>query len=255
MPARNSAIEIQDTRQSVTPVRATALVGDFTAVSAKAHGQASRDGRPGRALYMKIDGCAKRAMDIIFAAIILTVCSPLMALVAFLVMIDGGPVLFKHNRVGRQLRSFHCLKFRTMISGAEPCLSEYLAHHPQARAEWEFEQKLEADPRVTAIGRLLRRSSLDELPQLFNVLAGDMSLVGPRPITNDEVIRYGSYANLYASVRPGLTGPWQVSGRNNTSYAERVNLDAQYALDHNVLQDFLILKATPRAVLCRRGAK
>ena len=198
---------------------------------------------------------AKRSLDVVGSLILILFVSPLFAMITLIVSLDGGPALFRHKRIGRNGEMFNCLKFRTMILGAEACLHEYLDHHPDAKAEWQNNQKLDFDPRITPVGRLLRATSLDELPQLFNILKGDMSLVGPRPVTKDELIRYGESATHYLAVRPGLTGPWQISGRNETGYNERVALDHAYVSQLSLYRDIAILLQTPAAVLSRRGAK
>ena len=196
----------------------------------------------------------KRALDIVLATTLLLLLMPLMAAISAAVAMDGGPIIHGHRRVGRNGKEFSCLKFRTMIMDAENCLSEYLGHHPNEREEWERERKLAKDPRITSIGRMLRRSSLDELPQLWNVIEGNMSLVGPRPVTQSELGFYGESVNLYKSVQPGITGLWQISGRNNVAYNKRVMLDAQYVLDWTLKNDLNILLRTPRVVLSRAGA-
>ena len=193
-------------------------------------------------------------MDIVIAALALLLLSPLLIGASLLVLLDGGPVLFAHERVGRDGRSFRCWKLRTMVSGAETLLTEYLSYHPMAQHEWLVAQKLAFDPRATAIGRALRRSSIDEIPQLLNVLRGEMSLVGPRPVTREELLRYGDEAMRYMSVRPGLTGPWQISGRSGVGYQARIALDVEYARHHSLIGDILILLKTPRVVFSRRGA-
>jgi lipopolysaccharide/colanic/teichoic acid biosynthesis glycosyltransferase len=172
-----------------------------------------------------------------------------------LVRMDGGPAFYAHERVGRGGRLFGCLKFRSMVVDSERRLAELLARDPAARAEWEATRKLKRDPRVTWVGRFLRASSLDELPQLINVLRGDMSLVGPRPVICAELAaHYGAAAQHYLSVRPGLTGPWQISGRSDTTYAQRVALDVGYATRADLWTDVKILLRTPAAVILRRGA-
>lgn len=197
----------------------------------------------------------KRLTDIVIALLLLFLTFPLLVAIALLVAMDGGPVLFKHRRIGRHGTGFGCLKFRTMILGAEECLEEYLSYHPEARAEWEQGRKLNFDPRITRIGHLLRLSSLDELPQLLNVIKGDMSIVGPRPVTHEELAQYGTSACLYKSVRPGITGLWQISGRNDLSYATRVTLDERYVRNWSLALDLGILLRTPAVVLSRRGAR
>jgi lipopolysaccharide/colanic/teichoic acid biosynthesis glycosyltransferase len=191
----------------------------------------------------------------LIATLLLVLLSPLMAIVAFLIWRhDGAPVLFAHYRVGHEGRLFRCMKFRTMFRDAERELADALQNDPQARAEWERNQKLGNDPRVTRIGRFLRCTSLDELPQLLNVVRGEMNLVGPRPITVAELARYGRTRWHYLSVRPGITGLWQVSGRNNTTYDERVALDRCYVEKRSFWFDIGILLRTVRVVLIREGA-
>lgn len=198
---------------------------------------------------------AKRALDVVGAALLLVLFAPVMAVIALLVARDGGAVFYAHRRVGRDGASFGCLKFRSMVPDADLRLAELLERDPAARAEWEATRKLRRDPRITSVGRFLRASSLDELPQLINVLKGEMSLVGPRPVQQAELNAfYGAAASYYRSVRPGLTGLWQVSGRNDTSYAERVALDVHYVAEATLLDDLRILLRTPLAVLRRRGA-
>lgn len=197
----------------------------------------------------------KRAFDIVAAGALLVALAVPMLVLALLVRADGGPVLFSHARVGLGGRMFGCLKFRSMLPDAEARLAALLAADEGARAEWAATRKLKRDPRVTAVGRFLRATSLDELPQLINVLRGDMSLVGPRPVQAIELITYyGAAAGHYQAVRPGITGPWQVSGRNETSYDRRVALDVAYVTRPSLIEDLRILLRTPAAVLLRRGA-
>jgi lipopolysaccharide/colanic/teichoic acid biosynthesis glycosyltransferase len=176
-----------------------------------------------------------------------------MVLIFLCLSIMGNPV-FRQYRVGRGGKLFACYKFRTMVNGAEQVLHDYLQSNPAAREEWLRTFKLTHDPRITPMGHFLRKSSLDELPQLFNVLKGDMSLVGPRPIVPAEVPRYRTKIRAYQSVRPGLTGLWQVSGRNLVSYRRRVALDAVYARRRSLLLDTLILIKTVGVVFVGRGA-
>src|SRR5271166_4709817 len=191
-----------------------------------------------RSSERRIASFAKRALDVSAASLLLLVSLPLLLLTAIAVALDGGPVLYLSERVGANGIPFKCLKFRTMMLGADCCLDEYLGHHPSAREEWLQDRKLAFDPRVTYVGRLLRQSSIDELPQFINVIKGDMSLVGPRPVTQVELdAYYGSQAELYKSVRPGITGLWQVSGRNDVAYASRVALDARYVRSWNIILD------------------
>jgi lipopolysaccharide/colanic/teichoic acid biosynthesis glycosyltransferase len=189
------------------------------------------------------------------AMLLLLALSPLLVLVAFLIWRrDSAPVLFAHYRVGVNGKLFRCMKFRTMLRDSEQVLSDLLAKDPQARAEWERDQKLSSDPRITGIGHFLRRSSLDELPQLINVLRGEMSLVGPRPITVGELTRYGKVRWHYLSVRPGITGLWQVSGRNDVSYRRRVALDVAYARSRSMGLNMRIICMTVPSVVMARGS-
>lgn len=190
------------------------------------------------------------------ALLLLALLSPLMLVIAVLIaQRDGLPILFGHYRVGLGGKLFRCFKFRSMYRDSSQMLTELLRTDAAARAEWERDCKLTDDPRVTPVGRFLRRTSLDELPQLLNVLRGEMCLVGPRPITVAELTRYGSVRWHYLSVRPGITGLWQVSGRNNTSYEERVALDRRYVEQRSVLGDVAILFKTVRVVVLREGAR
>ena len=198
---------------------------------------------------------ACRILDIMFALAGLLFVAPLMIVVAIAIKIqDGGPVFFGHSRIGYEGRSFRCWKFRSMVVDAEARLAALLARSPEARREWEADQKLRDDPRVTLLGRILRVSSIDELPQLFNVLRGEMSLVGPRPIVTGEVARYGRRFSQYCSVRPGITGLWQISGRNDVSYRRRVAMDTVFANTLSLSLYLKILFATVPAVLKREGS-
>ncbi len=198
----------------------------------------------------------KRALDVTVAGTLILVLLPLLLLLYVAVRLDGGAAIFGHRRVGQGGRGFRCWKFRSMRPDAETALANLLARDPDARRQWEESRKLARDPRVTPIGRFLRVSSLDELPQLWNVLRGDMSLVGPRPVTADELkVHYGRHATAYARVRPGITGPWQVSGRSDTSYEDRVRLDVDYARNHSLAGDISLLGRTVSAVLQGRGAR
>ncbi len=196
-----------------------------------------------------------RLFDIVGAGMLLVLCSPLFVLIsAALLLGSPGPVLFRQERVGLAGRRFQVLKFRTMRVDAEEVLTDLLATDPQARLEWMRSHKLENDPRVHRLGRFLRKASLDELPQLFNVLVGSMSLVGPRPIVEEEVQRYGSRFRLAFSVKPGLTGPWQVAGRQMITYPDRVEMDARYAAEKSVSKDVVLCLRTVPAVLMGKGA-
>ena len=198
---------------------------------------------------------AKRALDIFGANVGLVLLAPFFLIVALMVRADGGPAFFAHQRVGRGGKLFGCLKFRSMVVDSQTRLEALLANDPAARAECEATRKLKNDPRITRIGRFLRSTSLDELPQLINVLRGEMSLVGPRPVQEAEIDRYyGASAAHYMAVRPGITGLWQVSGRSETTYESRVALDVSYVSRPSLMADIGILLRTPVAVLSRRGA-
>jgi Undecaprenyl-phosphate galactose phosphotransferase WbaP len=198
---------------------------------------------------------SKRILDVLVSGALLVLLLPLFAAVAVAIKLTSrGPILFGHRRVGLSGIYFKAWKFRTMLHKADAILAQYLRERPEAREEWERDQKLRNDPRVTKIGRFLRKTSMDELPQLWNVLKNEMSLVGPRPIVQAEVERYGMAFDLYTRVKGGLTGLWQVSGRNDTSYEERVRLDAIYVRNWSVWLDLFILYRTIGVVLFRSGA-
>lgn len=178
---------------------------------------------------------------------------PLLLLIAVWIYLDSpGPVVFKHMRIGKNGRPFPCYKFRTMCVDADLCLAALLEKYPDARNEWEKNYKLKNDPRITGNGAFLRKTSLDELPQIFNVLRGEMSLVGPRPVTEKELVLYGEYLVDYLSVKPGITGMWQVNGRSNTTYAERVQMDNWYVHNWSLLLDLELLCKTFVVVLTHR---
>jgi len=199
-------------------------------------------------------GGGLRFLDIIIAIAVLVFALPLMLFIAAAIRLqDGGPALFSQTRLGQGGRDFRCFKFRTMVMDAEGRLAALFEKDPAARLEWEAHQKLRGDPRVTPLGLFLRRSSLDELPQLFNVLRGDMSIVGPRPIVQAEIARYGRSYPHYCRVRPGLTGLWQVSGRNTLSYRRRVALDRLYATAKSPGLDIAIILKTFAVVLLGSG--
>ena len=195
-------------------------------------------------------------LDFVLGFLVLVFLTPLMGALALAVHLsDGGPTLFAHERLGRGGRTFRCLKFRSMAVDADERLRRLLAADPRARAEWAATHKLRNDPRVTPLGRFLRKSSLDELPQLINVLRGEMSLVGPRPIVGAEISRYGHRFSDYCAVRPGITGLWQISGRSDVDYRRRVAMDVVYARRRPRTGLYLyILVMTAPAVLLRRGA-
>lgn len=198
-------------------------------------------------------GIAKRLMDILLCLLILAPVLLVVAVLYVVVRLEGGPGFFGHRRVGRQGTLFRCWKIRTMVPDAQERLEELLENDPSAREEWKRDRKLRNDPRVTRLGDFLRKTSLDELPQLWNVLKGDMSLIGPRPVTEPELDRYGSSQWAYLSVRPGVTGLWQVSGRNDIDYDERVQLDVDYYNTLSFRSDMRILVQTFGAVLGRTG--
>lgn len=196
----------------------------------------------------------KRVLDILGAVALAVVFAPLMLAIVVLMRREGGSIIYKHRRVGRDGRTFECLKFRTMVPNADQVLRELLERDPAIKAEWVQDHKLRCDPRVTRLGRFLRRTSLDELPQLWNVMRGEMSLVGPRPVVREELLRYGRNVRAYLSAKPGITGLWQVKGRNDTDYRRRVVLDTYYVRNQNLLLDLYILLQTTRVVLGGSGA-
>ena len=202
--------------------------------------------RPPSAAYSR---WGKRLFDIVVSVLILPFTLPLMVILLGLIALDGGKPIFMHPRVGKDGRIFGCLKFRTMVLDADARLKKLLSEDPSAAEEWAANFKLRDDPRITRIGRIVRKTSLDELPQLWNVLRGDMSLVGPRPVTEAEMPLYGRCIEAYHSVRPGVTGIWQVSGRNSLSFDERVELDRRYATQLSLIEDVRILLMTVPAVL------
>jgi exopolysaccharide production protein ExoY len=203
-----------------------------------------------------VGGLGKRSLDIGLAVVALLVLLPLMLGVALLVKLTSpGPVFFGHYRIGFAGRRFRCWKFRTMVVDGDQVLDEHFRKVPGERAIWLAERKLHNDPRVTPLGAVLRKLSVDELPQLFNILLGQMSIVGPRPVVADELPNYQSSAGHYLRTRPGLTGLWQVSGRNDTSYRERVRLDRLYVRRWSMLLDIWIILRTVPAVLMSRGAR
>lgn len=202
-----------------------------------------------------LGGIIKRSFDVAGASVGLVALSPLFVLIALLVRFSGsGSVFYGHCRIGRGGRVFHCLKFRTMVPDGEAVLAAHFRSDPDAKAEWEATRKLKADPRVTRVGAVLRRLSLDELPQIINILLGDMSIVGPRPVVRDELEYYGKAAVFYFQSRPGLTGLWQISGRNDVSYDSRVAFDRQYVENWSFVEDIRIILKTVPAVCMSRGS-
>lgn len=198
----------------------------------------------------------KQLCDYVFTFLGMILISPLLLYIAYRIKKeDPGPVIFAHTRIGKDGKPFPCFKFRSMVVNSQEMLQKYLAENPAARAEWERDFKLKNDPRVTSIGAFLRRTSLDELPQIFNVLRGEMSLVGPRPVIQEELDKYyGEAAKLYCSIKPGITGLWQVSGRSDLSYAERVALDSTYIKHRSFWGDVVILWKTIGVVFLKKGA-
>jgi exopolysaccharide production protein ExoY len=198
---------------------------------------------------------SKRVIDIILALSGIVLLAPLLIICfAVTVVTSPGPAFFRHRRVGFNGKYFECLKFRTMVTDAPERLRQLLESDPVAAAEWSTNRKLRHDPRVTAIGDILRRSSLDELPQLFNVLKGDMSIVGPRPVTEEELVRYSGAIHAYLACRPGITGLWQVSGRSSTTYAKRIACDAFYARKWSMTLDARIVIVTIPSLLLSDSA-
>ncbi len=224
----------------------TAHYHDFAPAAAQAVGH--DDPLPGRGLYRTR---LKRALDLVAVIAAAPLVLPLIALLALLVRLDGGPAFYAQMRVGRSGHLYRMWKLRSMVVDAEARMERHLAADPAARAEWDATQKLKADPRVTLVGRFLRKSSLDELPQLWNVLTGDMSLVGPRPMMPSQRVLYPGHA--YFRLRPGITGPWQVSERNATTFAARAGFDAEYEQALSFLTDTRLLLATVRVVLRATG--
>lgn len=200
-------------------------------------------------------GLFKRGFDIAGALAGIVLLSPLLLMLAALVKLsDGGSIFYGHRRIGRNGAVFRCWKFRTMVENGDEVLAAYLAANPAEREEWSATRKLQSDPRVTRVGVVLRKLSLDELPQVVNILRGEMSFVGPRPVVKDELELYGNAAPYYLSTRPGLTGLWQVSGRNDVSYGARVAFDRHYVENWSFVSDLKILIRTVPAVFMSRGS-
>lgn len=203
-----------------------------------------------------VDDYAKRVFDIVVSATALIVLSPLILFFALLIRFqDGGKAFFYQPRYGRNGRLFNCFKLRSMVVDSQERLKAHLEANPSARIEWEETQKLKDDPRITRLGQFIRKTSIDELPQLYNVLRGDMSLVGPRPIVQNEITKYGENFTQYCEVRPGVTGLWQVMGRSDTTYPERVAMDVEYVKTRSFLGDVMICLKTVPAVLMSKGAR
>lgn len=197
----------------------------------------------------------KATLDKGLVALVGIVCLPLILFISLLIFCSSsGPIFYQQPRIGLGAKPFRIWKFRSMVTDADQVLAQHLARHPQLQQDWDQNQKLKDDPRITRVGKFLRRSSLDELPQLWNVLKGEMSMVGPRPITQEEAWRYGDKFDDYLQVLPGITGLWQVSGRNNLTYDERVDLDTYYVRHWSARLDIYILMRTVKAVLVGDGA-
>jgi exopolysaccharide production protein ExoY len=253
VPARNAASRLAkarhlDRKEGLTGVASDAAnsAGGQGVVSAPVSFLARHD--------LSVEHGFKRLCDILGALVLAMLFSPVILAVLIGAAVYGQEALYRHQRVGRDGRLFWCLKFRTMVPDADKLLKHILDSDPDLRAEWERDHKLRNDPRVTPLGRFLRRTSLDELPQLWNVLKGEMSLVGPRPVTSEELLRYGRNAVLYTLVRPGITGLWQVSGRNDAEYRRRVAMDVCYVKRQSAVLDLWILFRTVIVVLTGRGA-
>jgi Undecaprenyl-phosphate galactose phosphotransferase WbaP len=208
-----------------------------------------------KSLLMAGPRAAKRCMDVVLSLMALIALSPVLLIIAALIRLESrGPAMYRQNRLGLGKGRFSVWKFRSMCANADQVLENYLNANPELRAEWERDHKLKKDPRVTLMGRFLRKTSLDELPQLINVLRGEMSLVGPRPIVDSEIAKYGESFALYTQVVPGLTGLWQVSGRNDTTYKERVELDTYYVRNWSPWLDIYLLARTVKVVVTGYGA-
>lgn len=198
----------------------------------------------------------KRGFDILFSLLVLTIGLPIFFVIFLLIKFTSrGKGIYSHERVGRGGKSFQCYKFRTMHPDADQRLKALLSTQPQLRGEWEQKQKLSTDPRITPVGKFLRKTSLDELPQFWNVLKGDLSIVGPRPVVESELAKhFGVKAGKILSIRPGLTGLWQVSGRSDTSYAKRIELDEQYVDNHSPILDLKLIFKTIPTMINTKGA-
>jgi undecaprenyl-phosphate galactose phosphotransferase len=235
VPFMPALTQIADSKPSTI-----AAYGEFVSYWLRDLERVERAGRPGR---------AKRAIDVVVAGLLLVVFAPTLAVLVGLVALAGGSPIYGHERVGRWGRRFLCWKIRTMVPDAARRLDDVLRADPALAVEWARDHKLRRDPRVTRLGRVLRLTKLDELPQLWNVLVGDMSLVGPRPVTADELGKYGRSLRHYLAVRPGLTGVWQLEARSDLPYARRVLLDRYYVMRPSVLRDVGLLVRTPVAIV------
>ena len=248
---RSAALEVAD---QASQVESRPLVSDNDALQSATFLLSTEASSPTEATYSPFTFAGQykvRVLDVTVATLLLLLVLPLMALCAAAVLVtSGGPFLFRHPRIGRNGVVFECLKFRTMVVDAECAINQALSKSAHNKDQWTAVRKLKCDPRVTPLGAFMRRYCLDELPQLFNVLGGQMSIVGPRPIVAAEIERYCANFPIYCSVKPGLTGLWQVSGRHTLSYAERVELDVAYVRSRSLSLDLLILWKTAPVVLC-----
>lgn len=219
-------------------------------------GEWVHDVEVGRSEESKPGAGIKRAMDVVGALVFFVVFLPVLLIIAIGVRLSSrGPIIYYQDRVGLGGKTFRFYKFRSMVVNSDEVFKEFLDTDPEAKSQWEKYQKLDRDPRITAFGQFIRRTSLDELPQFLNVLFGDMSLVGPRPCMPNQKALYGVYWRDYCAVRPGLTGLWQVSGRNRLTYQQRVLLDAQYVRNWSLARDVHIMARTVRVVLTGHGSR
>jgi exopolysaccharide production protein ExoY len=202
-----------------------------------------------------LGGYSKRALDLALVVPALIILAPLFLMIVILIAWSiGTPVIYRHRRIGFGQQEFDCLKFRTMLPNSDELLQNHLEESPSARHEWEQTRKLKHDPRIIAVGAVLRKFSIDELPQLVNVLRGEMSIVGPRPVIRQELNMYGNDAKTYIRARPGLTGPWQISGRSETTFTERVVLDTSYVSKWSLVGDMIIIVKTIPTVIVAKGS-
>ena len=236
------------TRASIEP---TVIKADSALLNRSTPSRISRGVSPAQTGASEVlGGITKRVMDLVLASVVLFLLLPLLVLIATLIWATAGhPIFFTHTRIGQNGRVFRCYKFRTMVPNADQILKRYLADDAAALREWNLTRKLAKDPRVTSLGQLLRKSSLDELPQLINVIRGEMSCVGPRPVVANELDRYGALKAEYLQARPGMTGLWQISGRSTLSYEERVALDCHYVRNWSLWSDLKILSRTIPAMM------
>lgn len=253
------------------PAAISSLIADYLSTIPHLHVLSELTGLPDHWTPQQLDGLTgihlqqnlllpfpritKRLLDLAGSIVGGVALLPLLFYICVAVKLSSrGPIFYGHERIGRGGRRFRAWKFRSMFENSNQVLDAYLDAHPQLKEEWEKDHKLRYDPRITRIGRFMRKSSIDELPQLWNVIRGEMSLVGPRPVVTAEIAKYGLYFELYTLVKPGITGLWQVSGRNNTTYDERVQLDAYYVRNWSPWLDIYLLLRTVRIVLFSRGA-